>query len=145
LNADDRPTRAVESDAAERDSKDNALRQVHDFRDAARRLLRSDLSHDARAQALDRLFQRAKSAPLADLTLRAIVAEVSWSIDHEDVHDLTSVGDRAEQAHRSLRARGFERCPECWCQLSTEIDWNRWRQLRQASQAELEAREGAVP
>lgn len=117
---------------------------VSEYREAARRLLRSDLTIEGRQTALMRLNRRAKGEAIADLIVGAIVAEVVWSIERDDVNTLRSAGDRMERAHRSLRARGYARCPECECELSRELDWSRWHATRQGASAEYEAREGAV-
>jgi hypothetical protein len=121
------------------------LELVGEFREAARRILRdSDLSIEARETALMKLYDRGKREPSGDMIARALVAEVVWSLEKDDVAELRSTGDRWERAHRSLRGRGYDRCPECLCELSRELDCSRWRQIRAAATAEYEAREGAV-
>jgi hypothetical protein len=120
------------------------LSLVAEFRETARRILRSDLTVESRKTALLRLYQRAKREPFADLIVGAIVAEVFWSIDRDDVIESQSAGEPMERAHRSLRGRGYARCPECWCELSQETDWSSWRQAREGAEAEFMAREGAV-
>jgi hypothetical protein len=120
------------------------LSLIGEFREAARRILRSDLTVESRKTALLRLYHRAKREPFADLIVGAIVAEVVWSIDRADVIERQSTGDPMERAHRSLRGRGFARCPECLCELSQELDWFRWRQVRQGAAAEFTSRERAV-
>jgi hypothetical protein len=120
------------------------LVRVAEYREAARRLLRSDLTIEGRRTALMRLYAKAKREPSADLIVGAIVAEVVWSIEKDDVDALRSAGDRLERTHRSLRSRGYARCPECLCELLGELDWSRWRQIREGASAEYEAREGAT-
>lgn len=121
------------------------LARVAEFREAARRILRNtDLTIESRETALMRLYQRAKLDSFADLLVGAIVAEVLWSIEREDLDPLRATGDRLERAHRSLRGRGYARCPECMCELSRELDWSLWGQERRAAINEFEAREGAV-
>jgi hypothetical protein len=121
------------------------LTLVAEFREAARRILRSDLTIESRQTALLRLHQRAKAETFADLIIGAIVAEVVWSIERDDVGALRSAGDPWERAHRSLSSRGYSRCPECRCEISQALDWSRMRQVRESAAAEFEAREGAVP
>jgi hypothetical protein len=123
----------------------DGLAIVAEYREAARRLLRSDLTIEGRQIALMRLYQRGKREPLADVIVGAILAEVVWSIERDDVDILRSAGDRLERAHRSLRQRGYRLCPECLCELSSDFDWSRWRATREGATAEHEAREGAVP
>lgn len=118
--------------------------RVAEYREAARRLLRSDLTIEGRKTALMRLYARGKGERFADVIVGAIVAEVVWSIEKDDVNALRSAGDRIERAHRSLRGRGYARCPECLCELSQELDWSRWQATRRGASAEYEAREGAV-
>ena len=117
---------------------------VAEYREAARRLLRSDLTIEGRQIALMRLSRRAKGEQDVELIVGAIVAEVIWSIERDDVDAIRSAGDRMERAHRSIRARGYDRCPECLCDLSREFDWSRWHTARQGASAEYQAREGAV-
>jgi hypothetical protein len=131
----ERPLRLVAQDG---------LAIISEYREAARRLLRSDLTIEGRQIAVMRLYQRGKREPFADVIVGAIVAEVVWSIERDDVDALRSAGDRMERAHRSLRARGYDRCPECLCELSRELDWSRWHAARQGASAEYQAREGAV-
>lgn len=85
--------------------------RVAEYREAARRLLRSDLTIEGRKTALMRLYARGKGERFADVIVGAIVAEVVWSIEKDDVNALRSAGDRIERAHRSLRGRGYARCP----------------------------------
>lgn len=118
--------------------------RVAEYREAARRLLRSDLTTEGRKTALMRLYDKGKCEPFADLIVGSIVAEVVWSIEKDDVDTLRSAGDRIERAHRSLRSRGYARCPECLCELSRELDWSQRHATRQEASAEYEAREGAV-
>jgi hypothetical protein len=118
--------------------------RVAEYREAARRLLRSDLTTEGRKTALMRLYARGKAERLGDLIVGAIVAEVVWSIEKDDMNTLRSAGDRMERAHRSLRARGYVRCPECLCELSRELDWSQWHAAREGASAEYAAREGAV-
>jgi hypothetical protein len=120
------------------------LERVAEFREAARRILRSDLTKESRTTALMRLYARAKDEPLADLIIPSVVAELAWSIDRDDVIELKSAGDLMERAHRSLRSRGYARCPECRCELSRELDWDYWRQVRTSAVDEFEARERPV-
>jgi hypothetical protein len=122
----------------------DGLGLVAEYREAARRLLRSDLTIEGRQTALMRLYRRAKTEPYADLIAGAIVAEVVWSIEKDDVDGLRVAGDRLERTHRSLRSRGYARCPECHCELSSSLDWTRWRAAREGAAAEYDAREGAV-
>jgi hypothetical protein len=126
--------RLIESDGLER---------VAEFREAARKILRSDLTTESRTTALVRLYRKAKAEPWADLIVGAIVAELTWSIDRDDVIERESAGEPMERAHRSLRGRGYDRCPECRCELSRELDWSVWRQIREAAESEFWAREGA--
>lgn len=123
----------------------DGLERVGEYREAARRLLRSDLTIEGRQLAVMRLYEKGKREPFGDLIVRSIVAEVVWSIERDDVDEIRSAGDRMERAHRSLRARGYARCPECECELSRELDWLGWRSSRDAAEVEYHAREGAVP
>lgn len=122
----------------------DSLERVGEFRETARRILRSDLTIESRKTALMRLYGKAKREPWADLITAAIVAEVVWSIDRDDVIERESAGDLLTRTHRSLRGRGYDRCPECLCELSRELDWSSWRQVREAAENEFWAREGAV-
>lgn len=116
-----------------------------EYRRAARRILRSrSLDEEARAAALIRLYGRAKAEEFASLIVGAIVAEIGWDIDGPDVLEARGYGDRQEREHRRLRARGLDRCPECWSVLSGPADWDGWAALREAAVAEAAAKEGAA-
>jgi hypothetical protein len=49
-----------------------------------------------------------------------------------------------ERAQRKLRNRGYASCPECLSVLVTDLDFERWRQMRADELAELRRREDAV-
>jgi hypothetical protein len=119
--------------------------ELHEFRATARKILRDEhLPAQTRTRALLRLYRLALQSADPEWAIRAIVAEIGWDIDrHYTLSDAT-YGEPLERRHRQLRAAGYGRCPECWSQLSNEIDWTRWRDLREAAIAELEAREGAT-
>jgi hypothetical protein len=117
-----------------------------DYRRAARTILRDEMLDAAgRTEALDRLQRRARAEGDAQFTLGAILAELLWNIDRHEVNDETTIGEPFERRHRNMRNAGYRNCPECWSPLSTELDWEYWRRLRQDAIAEAEAREGAVP
>jgi hypothetical protein len=123
----------------------DGLKRVGEFREAARRLLRdADLTVEARERALLRPYDKGRREPFGDFIIKAVVEEICWGIERDDVDALRTVGDRMEREHRSLRNRGYQLCPECWTPLSTEVDWRHWKQLREGASAKFDAREGAV-
>ena len=124
---------------------DEGLARVTEFRKAARVILRDGLLDDgARAEALVRLTRRGW-VDRDESTMRAVLAELLWDIDQGDVNDRRNTGEILERRHRRLRSIGYANCPECWTPLTTEVDWARWRRLREDAIREAEAREGAVP
>jgi hypothetical protein len=120
-----------------------ALDRVTEYRATTRRILR-ELNGEERAGALLRLKDLAKTEGLAAWCMQAIVEEVGWEHERAAVYEQRSYGDRLERAHRRLRAQGYSACPTCESALSTEVDWEAWRQLRTAAIAEAEAKERAV-
>jgi hypothetical protein len=120
-----------------------ALERVAEYRSVTRRILR-EIDGDERANALIRLKDHAKTEELAAWCLQAIVEEIGWEHERAAVYEQRSYGDRLERAHRRLRGQGYAACPTCESALSSEADWQHWRQLREAAIAEAEAREHAV-
>jgi hypothetical protein len=119
--------------------------RVAEYRSAARVILRDDWLEDtARQEALIELCRRGRDEADAELILRAILAELCWSIDRPDVIAERSGYERLERRHQSLRAAGMESCQNCLRPLTNEADWRRWQQLREAAVIEAEVREGAV-
>ena len=135
----------MNAEARLRLADEEGLGRVGEFREAARRLLRDTvLTIEAREAALIRLYERGKGEPFGDFIARAIVEEILWGIERDDVDAMRTVGDRMEREHRSLRGRGYELCPECWTPLSTEIDWQHWKQLRAGASATFDAHEATT-
>jgi hypothetical protein len=93
---------------------------------------------------LTTLVRHAKTERFADLIVRALLAELEWAIERYDVQAERTIGDEMERAARKLRGEGLQKCPTCRSFLSTEVDWDYWRALREAAIREAEAREGAV-
>jgi hypothetical protein len=139
------PLKGAKGDAAERG---DIVYQVDDYRAACRRILRvPDLTDDARAEALSRLYHRAK-AEGEPLVMLALVEELHHDTRRDDLED--AIGyfrqlDPQIRAHRELRARGLVTCPTCRTPLSSSVDWNAWAAERAGIEADYAAREGAVP
>lgn len=121
----------------------DAVDRVAEYRACARRILR-ELDGKDRASALVRLRDRAKHEEHAGWCHRAIVEEIGWEHERAGIFEQRSYGDRLERAHRRLRARGYTACPTCESALSSELDWETWRHVREAAAVEAEAREHAV-
>ena len=122
-----------------------ALEEVTAYREAARIIVRdSTLAVREKAIALARLGVRAGSTTVPEWVRAAV---------YEEAREFLGVaptppdvpGDAVEVSARSLRAKGYSACPTCARELHGEVDFQRWRALRQAYIDELEAREGAVP
>jgi hypothetical protein len=115
------------------------------FRSAFRQICRHPgLDGDDRVRGEMNLVRRARSEPFADLILRALLSELEWSLDRDDVISERALGDVMETAARKLRGEGRAECPTCRTPLSGPIDWNRWRVLREAGIREAQAKEGAA-
>jgi hypothetical protein len=129
------------------DTRAEPLERVRQFRQAARQILRQRWieTADDRTPALLNLVRRARQERYSDLIIRAITAEVLWSIDREDVSETRYLADPLERRHRQMRAEGFAACPRCLSPLSTALEWQAWHELREGAIRELEAREVAVP
>jgi hypothetical protein len=119
------------------------LDRVAEYRLTTRRIVR-ELDGEERSSALLRLRDLAKREQLAAWCLQAIVEEIGWEHERAAVFEQRSYGDRLERAHRRLRGQGYAACPTCESALSTEADWQHWRQLREAAIVEAEAKEQAV-
>jgi hypothetical protein len=120
----------------------SALGQVHPYRSAARKILRSGDAH--RESALLHLYERAKKEPYADFVIKAIVAEIGWESDRWDLEHRPRMVDAFVERHRQLRARGWEKCQTCLTPLSTRADWLYWAELEDEAGAQIAARERAV-
>jgi hypothetical protein len=121
----------------------DALDRVSEYRATARRILR-ELDGEERSGALFRLKDLAKREELAAWCLQAIAEEIGWEHERAAMYEQRSYGDRLERAHRKLRRQAYSACPTCCSALSSEVDWQRWGQLRDAAVAEVEAKEHAV-
>jgi hypothetical protein len=117
--------------------------RVAEYRACTRRIVR-ELDGRERASALLGLRERAKEEELSCWCQRAIVEEIGWEHERAAVFEQRSYGDRLERAHRQLRARGYTACPTCESQLSSELDWTTWRQMREAAAVGVGTKEQAV-
>jgi hypothetical protein len=120
---------------------DGVLEEIASFRKAARAIVRdSDLDVKSKCIALVRLAQRADGGTMPEWIRRAIWEEAREFFGvPRTPHDVP--GDPVEIAARSLRAKGYRCCPTCARELHGELDFARWRQLRQAWVEEVRARE----
>jgi hypothetical protein len=120
------------------------IERIGVYRAAMRQILRHQgLDTEERIRGMVNLVQHAKRERYADLIIRALLSELEWSIDRDNVEAQKTFRDEQERHHRRLRGERYERCPECCSPLSTEVDWMVWRQLRASAIAEAEAKERA--
>jgi hypothetical protein len=121
------------------------MERIGTYRMAARQIVRhGGLDDEERIRALVTLSRHARTERFADLIVRAMLAELEWSIDAPDVLKQRTLGDPLEPRHRQLRGEGYSSCPRCLSPLSNDADWRYWRSLREAASRLAEAREGAV-
>ena len=121
------------------------MERVGTYRAAFRQILRHEgLDTPERIRALVNLAGHARRERFADVIVRSMLAELEWSIDADDVQAQRTIGDEMERAARKLRSEGLQNCPTCRTFLSTEVDWDHWRSLREQAIAQAEAREGAA-
>jgi hypothetical protein len=124
---------------------DPELGRVGLYRQAFRTILRHrSLDDEERVRALLNLVRRAKRERYAEMICSALLGEVGWNLDRDEVYRRRETGDVLERRHRALRNEGRETCPTCATPLSNATDWALWAQLRAAAVAEVEAKEGAV-
>ena len=120
------------------------MERIGVYRAAMRQVIRHEgLDTEERIRGMVNLARHARRERYADLVTRALLSELEWSIDRDNVEAQKTFGDEEERHHRRLRGEGYDRCPECRSALSTPVDWMTWRQMRQSAIAEAAAREAA--
>lgn len=119
------------------------IAEVSAFREAARRLVKSDLSLGEKCHRLVRLGDRTRETALPEICRRAIWEECRELLGIP-APVMTVPSDQVERAAVSLRAKGYGACPTCRRGLYGEVDFQRWRALRAGYVVESAAREGAV-
>ncbi len=120
------------------------LERVREYRRAARVAVRADEHRlqDRYLVLLD-LAECARAEP--DLLVRRWAELAIWDesrvfLGVEDEQPQTPP-EPFERAQRRLRIEGYATCPKCLSTLASDVDFDRWRQMRAAHIAELEARE----